>query len=305
MNSGTPPSTSSDQQVSPFSATALVGRIALVTGGGSGIGFGIATQLGIHGAKVCIMGRREAFLDEAVANLQALGVEAMRCAGDVRNHDDCNRAVESVVSEWGHLDTIINSAAGNFLSTAEGLNAKGFRTVMDIDTFGVFNTCSAAFEQLKLSERGVIINISATLHYAATWYQTHACAAKAAIDSLTRQLALEWGDYRIRVCGIAPGPIADTPGMLKLSGGKTGAEAEARFASTVPMGRLGTKFDIGMAAVFLCSSAGTFVSGHNLVVDGAEWLHRGVAPPMPREMVEVIAKGVEKKSRGLKAGAKL
>lgn len=120
----------------------------------------------------------------------------------------------SAVTKWGYLDTVVNCAAGNFLSTAEGLNSKGFRTVMEIDTFGVFNICSASFQQLEASGRGVIINISATLHYAATWYQTHACAAKAAIDSITRQLALEWGDYRIRVCGIAPGPIADTPGVV-------------------------------------------------------------------------------------------
>jgi peroxisomal 2,4-dienoyl-CoA reductase len=303
--SGAPPFSSQAPQASPFNANALSGRVALITGGGSGIGFGITTQLGLHGCKVCIMGRREHFLQDAVKTLQEQGVTAMYVTGDVRNAEDCVRAVESATTAFGSLDTVVNCAAGNFLSTAEGLSPKGFRTVMEIDTIGVFNTCSASFKALEASGRGVILNISATLHYAATWYQTHACAAKAAIDSITRQLALEWGDFRIRVCGIAPGPIADTPGFLKLSGGATPEEAEARFASTVPMGRLGTKFDIGMAAVFLCSDAGTFVSGHSLVVDGAEWLHRGVMPPIPRDVVNQIAKGVEKKSRDMKASAKL
>jgi peroxisomal 2,4-dienoyl-CoA reductase len=305
MHGGAPLESSSDAQESPFRENACTGRVVLVTGGGSGIGFGIALQLGLHGAKVCIVGRRETFLQEAVKIMEAAGIKAMYCSADVREYDSVSAAVDAAVAKWGHLDTIVNSAAGNFLSTAEGLNTKGFKTVIEIDTVGVFNVCQAAFPHLKESGRGVIINITATLQLTATWYQTHACAAKAAIDSLTRQFALEWGDYRIRVNGIAPGPIADTPGMLKLSGGQSGAEAENRFAHTVPMGRLGTKFDIGMAAVFLCSSAGTFISGHNLVVDGAEYLHRGVAPPMPRQAVEQIAKAVEKKSRGLSAGSKL
>jgi peroxisomal 2,4-dienoyl-CoA reductase len=249
---GTPLKSSTEEQESPFRANACAGRVVLVTGGGSGIGFGIARQLGLHGAKVCVVGRREPFLQDAVKILGEEGIEAMYCRADVREYESVSAAIDATVAKFGFLDTIVNSAAGNFLSTAEGLNTKGFKTVLDIDTVGVFNVCQAAFPHLKESGRGVILNITATLQLTATWYQTHACAAKAAIDSLTRQFSLEWGDYHIRVNGIAPGPIADTPGMLKLSGGSTSGEAEKRFAHTVPMGRLGTKFDIGMAGNNCC-----------------------------------------------------
>ena len=122
-------------ETSPFRADALAGRVALVTGGGSGIGFGIARQLGMHGAKgVVIMGRRQGFLDEAVAELAKSGVRAVGVSGDVRSPADCARAVQTAVSTYGGLDTLVNSAAGNFLASAEDLSEKGFRTVMEIDS---------------------------------------------------------------------------------------------------------------------------------------------------------------------------
>ena len=151
----------------------------------------------------------------------------------------------------------------------------GFKTVMDIDTVGTFNMSSAAFELLKKSKSSGIINISATLHYGATWYQCHPSAAKAAVDSLTRSLALEWGTYGIRVNGVAPGPIADTAGMTKLG---AGIPEEVILEST-PLGRLGTKRDIGLSCVFLASAAGSWISGHTLVVDGASWLWRPQIAP--------------------------
>merc|ERR1712066_875148 len=125
---------------------------------------------------------------------------------------------KATVRELGSLDILINCAAGNFLAPAEQLSPNGFKTVMDIDTLGVFNMSRVAFEHLKASRfGGVITNITATLHYTATWYQSAPVAAKAAIDALTRNLALEWGDYGIRVNTVAPGPIADTPGFRKLT----------------------------------------------------------------------------------------
>ena len=139
------------------------------------------------------------------------------------------------------------------------------------------------------------INISACLHYGATWYQIHPSAAKAAIDSMTRTLALEWGSYGIRTVGIAPGPIAETAGMTKLA---PGVDVNEIVAQTIPLGRLGTKFDIAMAAVFFCSSGGNYVSGDTLVVDGGAWLSRG-PPPVPREAVKNASRSIERKSRAV------
>ena len=191
----------------------------------------------------------------------------------------------------------MNSAAGNFLATAEDLTPKGFKTVMDIDTVGVYTCAWAAHEALKASGRGVIINISATLHYGASWYQVHASAAKAAIDSVTRSLALEWGTYGIRIAGVAPGPIAGTPGLTKLSGGMDEATMEEFIGQGVPIGRMGTKFEIAMTALFIVWNG--YITGDTFVVDGGEWLFK--RPNIPRDMVKEIAKGVEKQSRAMKA----
>jgi 2,4-dienoyl-CoA reductase [(3E)-enoyl-CoA-producing], peroxisomal len=204
---------------SPFRADVLKNRVAFITGGGSGIGLDITKQLGLHGAKVFIMGRRKEVLDAAVTFLKSLQIDAAYATGDVRKPEEVFAAVKACVDIFGSLNMLVNSAAGNFLAVAEELSPKGFKTVMEIDTIGTFTVTQAAFPYLKASQDGVIINISATLQYGATPYQSHAAAAKAAIDSLTRSWALEWGDYNIKVNGIAPGPIADTA-VRSLLGGK-------------------------------------------------------------------------------------
>merc|ERR1712071_24253 len=141
----------------------------------------------------------------------------------------------------------------------------------------------------------VINNISATLQYGATWYQCHASAAKSAVDSLTRSLALEWGEDGIRVCGIAPGPIADTPGTTKLAPNVSSEEIQEMMRDNIPLGRLGEAFEIGMAAVFISSDGGGYQTGDTMVVDGAQWMWK--PRNIERKMVEEISRGIEKKSR--------
>lgn len=290
-------------EISPFRKDLLNGRVALVTGGASGIGFEIARQLGLHGASLVLMGRRESFLRDAVAALEAQGVSCLYSVGDVREQSDALKAVSLAVSQYGRLDILVNAAAGNFLVNADELSPKGFRTVMDIDAAGCFTMCHSAFPALKSSGSAAIINISATLHYGATWYQAHASAAKAAIDSLTRSLGLEWGMFGIRVCGIAPGPIANTPGMNKLGGGLDDAALSELLAPGIPIGRLGATQDIAFAAVYLSSSAASFITGETLVVDGGTWLSE--PRRIPREMVGQLSRGVEAGSRAIKPQSKL
>ncbi|CAM9657145.1 unnamed protein product [Discosporangium mesarthrocarpum] len=287
---------------SPFRSDCLSGNVALITGGGSGIGYEITRQLGLHGASVVIMGRRKNFLEGAVNSLRSDGLEAAFIQGDIPvvvSRESAEAAVAFVTQKYGGLNILVNGAAGNFLANANELKLKGFKTVMEIDTVGVFNMSTAAFPSLKRSSAGVvnesvIINISMTLHYGATWYQAHASAAKAAIDSLTRTLALEWGGHGIRVNGIAPGPIANTPGMAKLDPGIGGSAK-----MMIPLGRMGTTFDIAMGAVFLCSEAAAYISGSTLVVDGAEWLYK--SPALPPEAISEMSRAVEKKSRAIGA----
>eukprot|EP00850_Spirogloea_muscicola_P013265 SM000089S23821 [mRNA] locus=s89:271020:273343:+ [translate_table: standard] len=288
------------EEDSPFRATVLAGRAALITGGGSGIGLEIARQFGRHGARLALMGRREPVLKDAAELLRADGTEAIWVQGDVRSKDDAARAVERAVAAFGRLDILVNGAAGNFLAPAEDLSANGFRTVLDIDTVGTFTMSLAARPHLSRGapgresepDGGLIINISATLQYTAAWYQVHLVAAKAAIDSLTRSLALEWGtDHGIRANIIAPGPIGNTPGMDKLAPSEVGIEP----SDYIPLGRMGESWDIAMAALYLASPAGKWVSGATMVVDGAGWLYRPRL--VSKEVLRTLGRTVEQRSR--------
>mmetsp|Transcript_10835 Transcript_10835/g.14077 ORF Transcript_10835/g.14077 Transcript_10835/m.14077 type:complete len:293 (+) Transcript_10835:58-936(+) len=283
---------------SPFKNDCLRGRVALITGGGSGIGFCVARQLGLHGAKVVIFGRRQNFLDEAVLTLEGDGIECFGVSGDVRNEEDAEDVLTKIIGKYGRLDTLVNGAAGNFLSNAAELSTNGFRTVINIDTIGTFNMSRAAYQYLKQSGQGVIINISATLQSPATFYQVHSAAAKAAIDSMTRSLALEWGPDNIRVVGIAPGPIEDTPGMAKLAPG-----VKEKHTASIPLRKWGSKTDIGLTAVYICSAAGQYVSGDTIIVDGAHWIYKPAF--VPKEAVTKVSRGVEKKSRAVGIKSKL
>jgi peroxisomal 2,4-dienoyl-CoA reductase len=252
----------------------LAGHVALVTGGGSGICRGIAAAYARFGADVCIVSRKQATLDAAAAEIHAAtGRRVLAVAADVRNPDAIALAVRTTVDKLGKLDTLVNGAAGNFLAPAAALSPNGFRTVIDIDLNGTFNTARAAFEALQQAGNAFILNISATLHYHGTPLQIHASAAKAGVDAITRNLAVEWGRFGIRVCGIAPGPIAETEGMKRLAPGDVGDKARA----TIPAGRFGTIDEIAAAAVYLRSPAAAYVTGHILVVDGG---HCIATPPL-------------------------
>ncbi|KAL9259485.1 Peroxisomal 2,4-dienoyl-CoA reductase [(3E)-enoyl-CoA-producing]-like protein [Drosera capensis] len=303
---------------SPFNPEILKGKVALITGGGSGIGFEISSQFGKHGASIAIMGRRKQALDSAVSALQSFGVPAIGFVGDVRKQEDAKRVVESTFRHYGKIDILVNAAAGNFLVSAEDLSTNGFRTgrhygavqwlkmvaVLDIDSVGTFTMCREALHYLKKggpgrssSSGGVILNISATLHYTAGWYQIHVSAAKAAVDATTRNLALEWGtDYDIRVNGIAPGPIADTPGMSKLAPD----EIESMHREIMPLYKFGERWDIAMAALYLASDAGKYVNGTTLVVDGGFWLSS--PRRLSKDAVRQLSRVVETRSRNSPVG---
>ena len=256
-----------------FSQDLLKDRVALITGGGTGINFGIAKALTNHGAKVVLMGRRTKVLEQAVDQLKESQGSASFVAGDVRDSTNCQAAVSHAVEHFGCLDILVNGAAGNFLCPSDALSPNGFKTVVDIDLNGTFNMCHSAYTALQNSSSAVILNISATLHYQGTELQSHVMAAKAGIDALGRNLACEWGPKGIRVVGIAPGPIGDTEGMRRLAP----LGADKKIAEATPLRRLGTVDDIAQAALFLVSPAASYITGETLVVDGAQWLS---TPPL-------------------------
>lgn len=250
-----------------FSSDVLAGRVAIVTGGGTGICRGIALALAAHGAAVTITSRRVDHLAPTVEEIAALGPGGLAHPADVRDPQAAAAVVEATLQRFGRLDILVNGAAGNFVCAAEDLSPNGFGTVVDIDLKGTFNMSKAALPALKQGG-GVVLNISATLHYLGTASQAHVSAAKAGVDALTRTLAVEWGPYGIRVNGIAPGPIEGTEGVKRLLEG----EKRRRARHLNPMRRLGRIADVADAAVFLCSDAASFVNGVTLVVDGGQWL---------------------------------
>jgi peroxisomal 2,4-dienoyl-CoA reductase len=250
-----------------FRPDILKGRVALVTGGGTGICRGIALALAAHGCDVAITSRKSEHLDPTVEELRTLGARAVGRPADVRNPDSVGGMVSNVVGELGRLDILVNGAAGNFICLAEDLSPNGFGTVVDIDLKGTFNVSKAALPHLK-ARGGSVVNISATLPYLGTVGQSHAAAAKAGVDSLTRVLACEWGPFGIRVNGIAPGPTEGTEGVRRL----TDERSRERAVRQCPLGRMATLDDLANAALYLVSDGASFVNGVTLVVDGGLWL---------------------------------
>src|SRR5437870_3429200 len=179
-----------------FQPDLLKDRVALVTGGGTGICRGIALAFAAHGCDVAITSRKIEHLEPTAAEIRALGVRGVARPADVRDPSAVNEMMASVVGELGRLDILVNGAAGNFICLAENLSPNGFGTVVDIDLKGTFHVSKAALPHLQV-RGGAVLNISATLPYLGTLGQSHAAAAKAGVDSLTRVLACEWGPHAI------------------------------------------------------------------------------------------------------------
>ncbi len=250
-------------------ADTLRGRVAFITGGGTGLGLEIATQFVRLGAKVVLASRNVERLEAAVRDLGGKEV-AMSCRTDVRNYPEVRSGVEKAVEHFGSLDILVNNAAGNFFCPTAELSPNGWRTVIDIDLNGTFHCCHAAYEFLKRSAGGGNIISIITMNAISGWPgAAHAAAAKAGILSLTRTLAVEWGPDNIRVNTISPGPIADTEGVRRLYEERARAEYERK---RVALGRFGTKRDVANAAVYLVSPFANYVTGENLIVDGGRWL---------------------------------
>jgi NAD(P)-dependent dehydrogenase (short-subunit alcohol dehydrogenase family) len=259
-------------------------RTVFITGGGSGINLGIARHFAALGANLGICGRTRARLETAAEELRQLGAKVVTAQADVRDMEALSAALERTRDELGRVSCLVCGAAGNFPCPAEELTAGGFKAVVDIDLLGSFNACRAAFPQLR-STHGSIILISAGQGLIPHFAQAHVGAAKAGVDNLMRNLALEWGRYGIRCNSIVPGPIEGTEGMRRLAPGDDALHHELRAA--VPLGRFGTVDDIGQAAVFLASPLASYITGATLVVDGGQTL------PGSGVFTRLIAEGME------------
>jgi NAD(P)-dependent dehydrogenase (short-subunit alcohol dehydrogenase family) len=245
----------------------LAGKAAVITGGGSGISLRIAEVFAQAGAAIAIVGRNLDKAEGAAAQLRTGGARAVGLSADVRDHDQVAAAMYQAHQAFGRIDIVIAGAAGNFVAEAASMSAKGFRTVIDIDLIGTFNTAHAAYEYLP-KPGGLVLALSAMQSRLPTAAQSHVCAAKAGIDMLIRTLAIEWGPIGIRCVGIAPGPVGDTEGMRRLA--PDGQRSWERILKTIPSGRAGTRDEVAALALFLASGAAGYINGAVLPIDGGQ-----------------------------------
>ena len=271
-----------DALASVFRPDLLRGQVALITGGGTGIGFGVAQLLSELGAHVVLASRKPEHLEQACATITAAGGLASAVQLDVRDAEKVKAAVDGVAQTHGRIDLLVNNAAGNFYAPSATLTPNAWKSVVEIDLFGTFFCSQAVYPVMASQGGGRIVSISMTLHYRGWPMMAHATAAKAGVDALTRTLAMEWAPQKIRLNAIAPGPIP-TDGVRKAftppaaSGvADVFAVADARMAAyaqkSIPLGRWGTPRDIANMVAFLASPAGDWITGAIFVVDGGEWL---------------------------------
>lgn len=260
----------------------LDGQVALVTGGGTGIGLGISELLAELGAHVVIASRKPDHLEAALTTITARGHKASVVQLDVRDQEKVKATVDAIAAEHGRIDLLVNNAAGNFYAPSATLSPNAWKAVLEIDLYGTFYCSQAVYPHMAKQGGGRIVSTSMTLHYRGWPLMAHATAAKAGVDALTRTLAVEWAPQRIRVNAIAPGPIP-TEGVKKAftppadSGvPDVFAAAEQKMAEYaakgIPLGRWGTPRDIANMVAFLASPAGDWITGGIFVVDGGEWL---------------------------------
>lgn len=253
------------------------GRCVLVTGGGTGLGKAIAAEFARLGADLVIASRKPEHIDAGRSAIDALGARVLGVSCDIRDADEVNAAFDDATEAFGLPDVLINNAAANFPVPAEDMSPNAWRTVVDITLNGTF-FCSREFARRHMAAGtpGSIVDVGASYAWTGGPGFAHSAAAKAGVKNMVETLAVEWGPYGIQVNGLVPGLFphvdmtADIKGNLDRTDEKDGCQ---------PALRVGRLQELGWAATFLASPYARFISGHTLVVDGANWQRRTLTNP--------------------------
>jgi NAD(P)-dependent dehydrogenase (short-subunit alcohol dehydrogenase family) len=261
---------------SPLRADANAGRVALVTGGGTGIGRATALELAQTGARVVVCGRREEPLGRTRADAEAAGAECLAVRADVREPDDVERVVAAALDRFGRIDVLVNNAGGQFSAPAENISDNGWRAVerVTVDAVWSMTRAVATRSMIPNGDGGLVVFVGFSPLRGTPGF-AHAAAGRAAVANLASGLALEWSRYAIRSVCVAPGAIL-TEGLEGY-----GAEQVEAWRRTVPLGRLGRPEEVAALIAFLASAGGAYVTGTTIPVDGGvdAW---GLAEPPPR-----------------------
>ncbi|HEX3842504.1 MAG TPA: SDR family oxidoreductase [Acidimicrobiales bacterium] len=267
-----PPSGSSALAEGTFADTGV-----FITGGGTGLGKAIAAEFGRLGADLVIASRKPEHLEAGRESATALGCRVLAVSCDIRDPDQISGAFDEATAAFGLPDVLINNAAANFPVPAEDMSPNAWRTVVDITLNGTF-FCAREFARrhLEAGTPGSIINVGASYAWTGGPGFAHSAAAKAGVKNMVETLAVEWGPYGIQVNGLVPGLFphedmtADITGNLDRTSEKDACQ---------PALRVGRLRELGWAATFLASPYARFISGHTLVVDGANWQRRALTNP--------------------------
>ena len=265
------------------------GKTVLVTGGGTGLGKAIAVEFARLGAAVAVLSRKPEHLAAGVAAIEAAGARGLAVQADIRQPEAVTAAFDKIESLLSLPEVLVNNAAGNFPVPAEDLSPNGWRTVVDIVLNGTF-VCSREFgrRHIAAGTPGSILNIGASYAWTGGPGFAHSSAAKAGVKNLTETLAVEWAPYGIRVNGLVPGlfPHEDEVAAIRAVP-ERGKQEDARS----PAGRVGRPRELGWAATFLASPFAAYVTGHTMVVDGANWQRRAMLLPPFVPIREQMGKG--------------
>jgi NAD(P)-dependent dehydrogenase (short-subunit alcohol dehydrogenase family) len=278
----------------PEGATALPpgtfeGSVVLVTGGGTGLGLATATEFARLGADLVIASRKDEHLDAGRAALEPLGTRVLAVACDIRDPDQIAAAFDTAAAELALPRVLVNNAAANFPVPAEDMSPNAWRTVVDITLNGTF-FCAREFARRHLAAGtpGSIVSIGASYAWTGGPGFAHSAAAKAGVKNMVETLAVEWGPYGIQVNGLVPGLFPHDDMTADIRGNLDRTHEKDRCQPALRVGRLR---ELGWAATFLASPYARFVSGHTLVVDGANWQRRSLTNPEVRTVRSQMGKG--------------